>query len=392
MSSEMLPTVYKVISNRIRRTMIQLLSLENMTYLELLISTGLEPDRHHGWFDYHLKVLLDEGILTKEEDQYLLTDFGKGISKLLGTIEGESRRIFGKEVKPLKKRIEVRYEAPKITIEEITEGELTIALDPLQPIWQQGERRIYMETESIPAEVETPWGRNNYAVHTCLERTWLPKKEEYHYVILYETYASRYEGTEENRNIVPRTEEGYFLDNWAKVWEVQKHDGLYETKRTSWGGRWPTPEPEEEVYDPPEKILVLPLNLKVGDELDKRSKIIIKGEERGEIISKERVLGEYKITIGKNEYHCLFCRRVATFSYKKSRSWKRVWEQFKTADGVAVLNRRYDTGKWLERHEYKSWEKSPTLKHEGETYYLGDEDYLAQRYIPTVNLGRTKDL
>jgi hypothetical protein len=51
----------------------------------------------------------------------------------------------------------------------------------------------------------------------------------------------------------------------------------------------------------------------------------------------------------------------------------------------------HDTGTWLERHEYKNWDKCPTLTHEGETYYLGDEEYLAERYIPTVNLGRTQD-
>lgn len=390
-SSEMLPSVYKVVSNRIRRKMIQLLRLEKMTYLELLISTGLDWNRHHGWFDYHLKVLLDERIITREEDQYLLTDSGKGIARLLDTIEGESQKLFRKEVKPMKMEESVAIQkAPNISIEEIPDSKLTINLEHPHPLWKQGELRIYKETASVPPEVETAWGRNNYAIHTCLERTWFPKKCEYHYLILYETYASKYDGTEENRTLASRTEEGYFLDNWAKVWEIQKHDGLYETKRISWGGRWPTAEPEEEVMDPPEKILRLPYQLRIGDELSKTNKMIVKGEERGEVVSKERILGEYKLTIGEKEHYCLLSRSVATFFLQKGRSWKRVWELFRGIDGVSVLSRRYDTGTWLERHEYKNWEKCPTLTHEGETYYLGSEDYLAERYIPPVNLGRIK--
>ena len=67
----------KVISNRIRRETIQLLNKEARTYLELLVSCGLDVDHHCGWFNYHIGVLLDNGIIAKNEDQYTLTDYGR---------------------------------------------------------------------------------------------------------------------------------------------------------------------------------------------------------------------------------------------------------------------------------------------------------------------------
>jgi len=105
MSGEVLPSILKVISNRIRRNTILLLNGEKRTYVELLVSCGLDIDRHCGWFDYHLGVLLDEGVVTKKEDRYSLTDYGKGIARLLDTIEEESHRLFQKEVTSMKKEL-----------------------------------------------------------------------------------------------------------------------------------------------------------------------------------------------------------------------------------------------------------------------------------------------
>ena len=80
MSGSVLPSALKVISNSIRRVIIQLLSEEKMTYIELLSSIGLDFDRHRGWFNYHLDVLLDEGIVSKDQDHYVLTEFGKKLA------------------------------------------------------------------------------------------------------------------------------------------------------------------------------------------------------------------------------------------------------------------------------------------------------------------------
>ena len=71
--------------------------------------------------------------------------------------------------------------------------------------------------------MEGPYGRG-YLVNSCLERTWFPRREEYRYVRYNEVYASKYDGTEKNRSAVQRTEEGYFLDNWVKTWEVQNRE------------------------------------------------------------------------------------------------------------------------------------------------------------------------
>jgi len=379
--------------------MIQLLSREKMTYLELLISTGLEPDRHHGWFDYHLRVLLDERIITRKDDQYLLTDSGKGIARLLSTIERESHRLFKTEVKPMKEEAEVGQEAPSITIEEIPDGKLTISLDHRKPLWQQGEQRTYMDTASIPEEMGREYGRNNYYIETCLERLYFPEKEEYHYTRLFDAYQSKYDGTEENRRIVQRTEEGYFHSLWSKIWEVQKQDGLFETKRVDWCIRGPT-EPEEEVSDPPKKILSLPSTLKIGDRPTEKHKLFdVKGVEFGQVISEEKIVGEYIVKNAGREYSCLLSRTRISYvidpKKQAGRSWKRVKDRFIGKDGVVVLNRWYDTAQglrqWLTLFKHKNWEKSPKIECEGETYYLWNEDYLVERHIPIVNLGRTED-
>ncbi|MHA2358466.1 MAG: winged helix-turn-helix domain-containing protein, partial [Candidatus Heimdallarchaeaceae archaeon] len=302
MNDEILPSIYKVVSNRIRRRMIQLLSQEKLTYLELLISTGLEPDRHHGWFDYHLKVLLDEGILTKEDDQYLLTNYGEGISRLLDSIKGESQRIFGREVNRLKERIKMRSKAPIITMEEIVGGKMTIVLDPHQPLWQQGEHRIYKGSNKPEIELQT-----------CLERIFFTKVREYHSIMLYEGYVSEYDGTEENKKIVNRTEEGYFLDTWAKVWEVQKQDGVYITKSLYWCAQGPT-EKEEEVPKYPKKYPTFPMGafpskvtqftFRIGDKFTEKDDIKMNGEKQGEVITKGKILGEYEVKIGEAEHDC----------------------------------------------------------------------------------------
>jgi len=109
MSGKELPSMLKVISNRIRRNTIQLLNNGARTYLELLVSCGLDADRHCGWFNYHLGVLLDEDIITKNGDQYILTDYGKGTARLLNTIEGETHRLFPKDVTPMKKELVIDF-------------------------------------------------------------------------------------------------------------------------------------------------------------------------------------------------------------------------------------------------------------------------------------------
>lgn len=109
MSSEILPSILKVISNRIRKNVIQFLSTEKKTYLELLVSCGLDVDRHCGWFNYHLGVLLQERVITKKTGQYLLTEYGEGIARILNTIEGESHRLSQRGVTAKMKKIVIDF-------------------------------------------------------------------------------------------------------------------------------------------------------------------------------------------------------------------------------------------------------------------------------------------
>lgn len=71
------------------------------TYLELLISCSLNPDR--------LRKMLDDGVIAKEGDRYLLTDFGRDVDKLLNVIERESHSLFQKQVTRMRKQDRIDF-------------------------------------------------------------------------------------------------------------------------------------------------------------------------------------------------------------------------------------------------------------------------------------------
>jgi hypothetical protein len=54
-------------------------------------------------------VLLDEGVISKKGDQYLLADYGRGVARLLKTMEGESHGLFKKEATPMKKELVIDF-------------------------------------------------------------------------------------------------------------------------------------------------------------------------------------------------------------------------------------------------------------------------------------------
>jgi hypothetical protein len=334
---------------------------------------------------------LDEGIITKKNDHYQLTDFGLKVFNLLGTIEVESQDLFNKEVKKLKKSA-IHKKKTNITIEEMPEKQLTISLDHQTPLWCQGEYRIYTGTERIPSEMEDPHGKG-YEIKSCIERTWLKSKEEYHYIMYGEGYNSKYDGTEENRSIVQRTEDGYFLDTWNKIWKEQRHDGLYTTKSLGWGIRGST-EPEEgrEFY---EKELSFPANIKAGQKGFKGPYTYPKEPKEITATEEWEIVGNYRITIDTKYYECIL-KRVLYSSFYNGKLFptipKFIKDVYYTDGLLTILRSRWDKPVSLKYLGFKNWENNPTLEYKGETYYLMEEDYLSQRYIPQVNLGRVKNL
>jgi len=67
--------------------------------------------------------LLDDGVVIKEGYEYLLTDIGTGIARLLAVIDGESERLFGKEVRKLNKEKVQAFQSPlKIEMSVLSGG------------------------------------------------------------------------------------------------------------------------------------------------------------------------------------------------------------------------------------------------------------------------------
>jgi hypothetical protein len=139
--------------------------------------------------------------------------------------------------------------------------------------------------------------------------------------------------------------------------------------------------------------MALPSTLKIGDRLRKEDQIIQDGKELGRAVVDRRILGEYRVSIGGVEHACLLARSTETYELKNGNSWKHIVDVFTAKDGVGVLKRRYCMGRWLQRHGYVNWEKAPNLEYEGETYHLDPSEtyYLAERHIPTINLGKIEN-
>jgi len=66
---------------------------------------------------------MDEGVVRKNGYEYLLTDFRRGIARLLSMMEGESERLFGKEVRKLNKEKVQAFQSPlKIEMSVLSGG------------------------------------------------------------------------------------------------------------------------------------------------------------------------------------------------------------------------------------------------------------------------------
>jgi len=72
----------KVLNNPFRRQILyNVAKYERIKYSDLMRLMNLDPTRSSGWFAYHLRLLIDVGLLKKEEENnfvyYSLSDAGK---------------------------------------------------------------------------------------------------------------------------------------------------------------------------------------------------------------------------------------------------------------------------------------------------------------------------
>jgi len=94
--------VLQSISNPIRRSIVQVLASkrEPFVFSELMRECGLNPNFDAGHFSYHLSVLMDQNIVIKKENRYIMTEPGFKLSTIIKTLDKECDFFLKKEDKP----------------------------------------------------------------------------------------------------------------------------------------------------------------------------------------------------------------------------------------------------------------------------------------------------
>lgn len=87
----------KILSNPIRKTIIQSLEGNSMNFSDVMRECGLNPNYDTGPFYYHLSRLIDSGLVEKADDEYGLTDMGSTASALINTLQRESEFLLETE-------------------------------------------------------------------------------------------------------------------------------------------------------------------------------------------------------------------------------------------------------------------------------------------------------
>jgi hypothetical protein len=160
--------VLKIISNPIRKTIIQSLEGTSMIFSDVMRVCGLDPNFDTGPFYYHLSMLVDAGLVEKVDSEYLLTNLGSTTSTLISTLQRESEFLLepkpnsGKGGDTTMSRIEAKW----LTQAEAQHGEYSILIGgpsrpPIKPELQTtpGDKDKHMKMlewrDSLP-KMEVP--------------------------------------------------------------------------------------------------------------------------------------------------------------------------------------------------------------------------------------------
>lgn len=83
--------ILQTLGNTIRKSVVAALASRNrpLRFAELMKASGLDPNFDTGQFNYHISELMKREIIIKNEDRYVLSQFGFKLSKILDTVERE---------------------------------------------------------------------------------------------------------------------------------------------------------------------------------------------------------------------------------------------------------------------------------------------------------------
>ncbi len=92
--------VLKIVSNPIRKAILQSLEESSMIFSDVMRACGLNPNHDTGPFFYHLSLLTDAGLVEKRESEYSLTCLGSTVTTLINTLQRETEFLLGQEPMP----------------------------------------------------------------------------------------------------------------------------------------------------------------------------------------------------------------------------------------------------------------------------------------------------
>ncbi len=89
--------ILKIVSNPIRKSIIQSLRGTSMIFSDIMRACGLNPNHDTGPFFYHLSMLSGAGMVEKKGNEYRLTSFGNTIAAFVESLHRESRFLLDSE-------------------------------------------------------------------------------------------------------------------------------------------------------------------------------------------------------------------------------------------------------------------------------------------------------
>jgi len=364
---------YNIASNPTRRRILHSLKNGERSFSDLMRSVSMDPEHDTGPFLFHIHKLEEMGLVAGKNGRYSLVGRGEEVS--------ENISFVGKRLKG---------------VEEVSVKGLEIDLESVEPRIGDGWVRINKDI-SIRREEETglvigpprskprtmdvylPTGRSKtrqfpgkeYETHQFLEEaTWGKEKC---WVSLSKRYCTNYMGLESHLTSgrAHLNPDGYYLDNWLKVWCIARTSGektrFFTVKQESWSVQGKEENPEVILFEPPQaSSQVHPLSketLTWG----------VRREQHGMTVGiKSGYLGEYTVRVGRKEERQLGKRSLVTnyrdgkvFSQWVNQSYGPVWARYHPPETHK---------KWGD----KNWENSPVPTVDGKDFYMTEETYIAR--------------
>lgn len=102
MPTDLTIRVLKIVSNPVRKAILQSLERTSLRFSDVMRACGLDPNHDTGPFFYHLSLLTDAGLVEKKDSEYRLTDLGGMGTTLINTLQRETKFLLEQEPIPQK--------------------------------------------------------------------------------------------------------------------------------------------------------------------------------------------------------------------------------------------------------------------------------------------------